>query len=537
MSVKISQLNNDVTVATLINSGGQIPVVASNLATGNLMTYQVSLANLKSYVSTGDITYTGNVTVIGTLFAPNQTSVSLTSISSSSNLIEVQTDANLSLPNVVIANNNRVGLRLFYVANSVPNVGALVFNPVNNFLTWWGSNVGNANGSISANSILGTFRTGEIVLSNTTTANSSLTGALRVAGGVGVVGNIYAQGDIVTQGNLTATNSTIDNIQVNTSIVTPVATISNYITADKLIVNTTSTLTGNVTTLGEISPLTNNSGSLGNSTNNYGSIYVDNGYIDSYVISGNNITPLTSNVGNIGNVSRWFSNSFISTLNTAFVRSTANVIANIVSANINLLGNLISSNVAAGIISANGNVTVANLNANTKVVVPTGEFATNLVVSQIWKTGSNSVGNIGQIDNRFNTLHAKATSAQYADLAEIYIPDSPYDAGTVVVFGGEAEITVTTINADSRVAGAISTNPAYLMNGDEQGLPLALRGKIPVNVKGPVSKGDLLVTSDVAGYATSVRNLTEPYDPNAVFAKSLEDNQGLELHKIWAVIL
>jgi hypothetical protein len=171
------------------------------------------------------------------------------------------------------------------------------------------------------------------------------------------------------------------------------------------------------------------------------------------------------------------------------------------------------------------------------VTAPTGQFSTNLIVSQIFKTGTSNIGNIGQIDNRFNTLHAKATSAQYADLAEIYIPDTHYEAGTVVIFGGDKEITVTTLNADTRVAGAISTNPAYLMNGDEQGLPLALRGKIPVNVQGPVSKGDLLVTSNVAGHAVSVRNLNENYNPNAVFAKSLEDSDELGLHKIWAMIL
>lgn len=530
MSVKISQLNNDVTVATLVSSGGSVPVVASNISTGNLMTYQVSLTNLRSFITTGDITYTGNVTVNGTLFAPNQTTVSLTSVSSTSNLIEVQTDANLSLPNVIVANNKSVGVRIFYVANSSPDVAALVLNPTTNYLTWWGSGVGNANTVISANSILGTFAAGEMVVGNTTLSNSSATGALRVAGGVGVAGNIYTQGSVISQGNLGASAITVDTALANTTIITPVATISNYITADKLIVNTTSILTGNVTTLSEVAPLSNLTGTLGNSTNWYNNIFVGNGYIDMFAITASNITPITANISNIGNTSNWFSNAHITTLNTRFVTAT-NVTAG------NLIGTVISSNIQAATIFANGNVTAANLNANASVVAPTGNFATNLVVSQIFKTGTSNIGNIGQIDNRFNTLHAKATSAQYADLAEIYIPDANYDAGTVVIFGGEKEITVTTVNADTRVAGAISTNPAYLMNGDEQGLPLALRGKIPVNVKGPVAKGDLLVTSDVAGYAVSVRNLTQPYDPNSVFAKSLEDNDGQDLHKIWAMIL
>jgi hypothetical protein len=530
MSVKISQLNDDVSVATLVTSGGSLPVVASNLTTGNLMTYQVSLDNLKSFITTGDITYTGNVTINGTLLAPNQTTVTLTSVSSASNLIEVQTDANLTLPDIIIGNNKSVGFRLYYVANAAPDIGALVLNPTTNYLTWYGANVGNAVSVISANSILGTLATGELVVGNTTNSNSSVTGALRVVGGVGVIGNIYSQGTIITQGNIGGSAIVVDNATANTTITTPIATISNYITADRLIVNTTSTLTGNVTTLAEIVPISNLSGTLGNTTNRYNNVFAGNGYIDSFAITANNIIPVVANVSNIGNVVNWFSNVHVSTVNSRFVTAT-NVTAG------NVLGTIISSNVRAGIISANGNVTAPSFNANTSVVSPVGEFATNLVVSQIFKTGTSNIGNIGQIDNRFNTLHAKATSAQYADLAEVYVPDSHYEAGTVVVFGGTKEITVTTIEADTRVAGAISTNPAYLMNSDEQGLPLALRGKVPVNVLGVVNKGDLLVTSNTAGYAVSVRTLGNSYDPNAVFAKSLEDSNEQGIHKIWAMIL
>jgi hypothetical protein len=274
MSVKISQLNNDVTVATLVSSGGTLPVVASNISTGNLTTYGVSLTNLKSFITTGDITYTGNVTVNGTLFAPNQTTVSLTSVSSTSNLIEVQTDANLTLPNVIVANNKSVGVRIYYVANATADVGALVLSSVTNYLTWFGSNVGNANGVVSANSILGTFSSGDLVVANSTISNSSVTGALRVAGGAGIGGNIYAVGDIITQANISGNTITTDSAIVNLSIISPIATISNYITAEQLIVNTTSTLTGNVTTLAEIAPVANASGSLGNNTNYYGNLLV-----------------------------------------------------------------------------------------------------------------------------------------------------------------------------------------------------------------------------------------------------------------------
>jgi hypothetical protein len=148
---------------------------------------------------------------------------------------------------------------------------------------------------------------------------------------------------------------------------------------------------------------------------------------------------------------------------------------------------------------------------------------------------------LGNISNKWDYIYANvsaanATTALYADLAEKYIPDQYYDPGTVVVFGGEQEITVTDQQGDTRVAGAISTEPAYLMNnGEENGIPLALRGKVPVKIVGSVNKGDLLITSNNAGYATAAKFYAP--NPNAVFAKSLErdDNDGPRV--IWAVIL
>jgi hypothetical protein len=105
----------------------------------------------------------------------------------------------------------------------------------------------------------------------------------------------------------------------------------------------------------------------------------------------------------------------------------------------------------------------------------------------------------------------------------------------VVVFGGEKEITVTDILADARVAGAISTEPAYLMNSHGPGLPVALRGRVPVNVIGPVTKGDSLVTSTHQGFAESVG--TNRSYGQAVFAKALETNLDPGKKTITTVIL
>jgi hypothetical protein len=128
-----------------------------------------------------------------------------------------------------------------------------------------------------------------------------------------------------------------------------------------------------------------------------------------------------------------------------------------------------------------------------------------------------------------------SVQAQYADLAENYTADDNYEPATVVVFGGDQEITTTNVYADTRVAGVISSNPAYLMNAAGPGLPVALRGRVPVQVLGPVSKGDLLVTSAQPGFAQSVGQVNT--FGAAVFAKSLTTDGRNGLKIIEAVII
>ena len=98
-----------------------------------------------------------------------------------------------------------------------------------------------------------------------------------------------------------------------------------------------------------------------------------------------------------------------------------------------------------------------------------------------------------------------ASSARYADLAERYEADAILEPGTVVCFGGEKVITACDHENDHAVAGVVSTDPAYMMNsaaGNNDTHPyIALTGRVPVKVVGPVAKGDLLVASSVKGHA------------------------------------
>jgi hypothetical protein len=179
-------------------------------------------------------------------------------------------------------------------------------------------------------------------------------------------------------------------------------------------------------------------------------------------------------------------------------------------------------------LSAQGTDSSVNINLTPK---GTG----SVVVSGNVVPSANVSYNLGSSTAWWNTMYGVSSQAKYADLAEKYLADSDYAPGTVVVFGGSAEITTTDIMADTAVAGVISTDPAYLMNATIDGLPVALRGRVPVQVVGTVLKGDLLVTSTTPGYARSVGK--DKGFGVAVFAKSLENKSTGEPGVIEAVIL
>ena len=139
---------------------------------------------------------------------------------------------------------------------------------------------------------------------------------------------------------------------------------------------------------------------------------------------------------------------------------------------------------------------------------------------------ANATANLGSVSNQFNTVFAKATSAQYADLAEMYVADQPIEASTVVAFGGNNEVTTCTVDASRRVAGVVSTNPSYLMNSGQAGeyvVPVALQGRVPVRVTGTVQKGDMMVaTGD--GRARAEANPAV----GSVIGKALADFNGVD---------
>lgn len=135
-----------------------------------------------------------------------------------------------------------------------------------------------------------------------------------------------------------------------------------------------------------------------------------------------------------------------------------------------------------------------------------------------WTTDIVTTGNVGGA-----YFNGTSTSAQYADLAERYQADAQYDPGTVMIFGGEAEVTIAKKSHDFAVAGIVSTDPAYLMNSTLTGdstVALALTGRVPCMVKGPVQKGTVLVTGDIPGTAQAIEYIK--FQPGVVLGKAME---------------
>jgi len=138
---------------------------------------------------------------------------------------------------------------------------------------------------------------------------------------------------------------------------------------------------------------------------------------------------------------------------------------------------------------ATANATIAKT-----LTVNSGDGLTALI-----NGGTNGIGNIGAIGKTFNTVFAKATTAEYADMAERFHADAEYTPGTIVELGGTEEITLCIEDLSAKVFGVVSTQPAYLMNGnagtDATHPPIAMSGRVPVNVMGFVTKGDRLVSA------------------------------------------
>ena len=391
----------------------------------------------------------------------------------------------------------------------------------------------------SGNGINVSATTGNVIITNT--------GVLGIVANVGLSANV-ASGTV--QLNNTGVTSLMANIGIGLSTMTGDIVVSNYgvtrITGTTNQINSTSG-TGNITlslpqninstatpsfsgvTLNSISHSgTTGIGDIGSFSSGFGNVYAANVIATKFFGDGSGLINVSSGS---------YTNSNVAAYLPTYTGNVGGTITTAAQPGITSVGTLGSLTIS-GNVTANGYVGTQYGNVNTSTGIFSGAITLNSsgATTAIINGGTTGTGNIGSSTSTFNTVYAKATTAQYADLAELYIADAVYEPGTVVVFGGSKEITACKMIADVSVAGVVSTNPAYLMNsGAEGGTPVALRGRVPVRVTGKVTKGDLLVTSEYVGCAASVHR-DKSYGV-AIFAKALEDKSYTDIGVIEAVII
>jgi hypothetical protein len=531
-------------------NGGNVRTSGQVSATGNITGGNVSATNITGSILsvTGtvlstNVSATGNVTggnLIGTLTTASQPGITTVGTLGSLSVTANINGGNLTTTGQVSATGNITGHNL-----TIGNVNA-------------GSNISASNFTGITASVTGNVTGGNISTGGQISAVGNVTGNY-------ILGNIaFASGLAASYGNSNVV-TLLDNFGSNN--ISTTGNIAGGILTVNTITSGIVSATGNIDVIGNVNASFISTVNLLNTTNstgaNTGALQVAGGasinkdlWVTGNVYAGN-ITGTVANIitvqdpllylysattypytYDIGFYSHFTGGTGNTYQHTGLVRdfndNTWKLFSNVaeptfgvVTFNANTVYDAlqVGSITAIGNVSATGNITSANLSVSTGTIT----------VGNIVNANGNVVGNIGSSNNYFDTVFAKATSALYADLAEKYATDSDYTIGTVVVLGGEKEITVTTSHGDERVAGVISENPAYLMNSDCDGLAVALRGRVPVKVIGPVSKGDSLVTSPTPGMAASVGR-SRDY-AQAVFAKAIETDLTPGEKTIIAVIL
>ena len=449
---------------------------------GNVQIGSLLISNTTAATSniSGALQVSGGVSTLGNLYVAGNAVVTRANV------------ANLAVTGYCVGTWNFVGTDTIYINGSPVQTAATGFN---------GGTVGFA-----------------VEISATSPTTRLGTGALRSAGGLAANGNAYIGGDLV----VATTAGVLGNISGNI--------IGNVLTASQPYITSLGQLTslnmvGQITSQ-SIIPDANNIYSLGSG----GSTRWSKIWASDLDISGGIATATVIASGNIA-INTTGAAALTTTTAVAEVFNTSASIIRIGAAGVTEFdSNIQSTSTTTGALQVAGgmSITTGNLYIGGSAgiaIVHTGHIIPS----------SNLTANLGSPTSWYNTFYGVSTQAQYADLAENYQADAAYEPGTVVVFGGANEITVTDKHADHRIAGVVSTNPAYLMNAATPGTPIALRGRVPVKVAGPVYKGDLLVTSTISGYATSVGG-DSSYGIK-VFAKSLEENIDSGNKIIEAVIL
>jgi hypothetical protein len=308
-----------------------------------------------------------------------------------------------------------------------------------------------------------------VVVNIATTATSTTTGALRVNGGVGLVGNLFVGGNFNLQGNITIGGTGSTTSTSTLVIENPISFLANANPGDSQDIGIVGQYVGGTT--------------------KYAGVLRDSVTKSFRFFDGLTSKPTTT---------------------AAFASSTA---GNVYAGQLMLANSTVSSSTTSGALIVAGGAGIGG-----KLYVG-GEMT---ITGSIVPT-ANLTYNLGSVSSWWSTFYGVSTQAKYADLAENYQADSNYPPGTVLEFGGTQEVTIAT-EMTKRVAGVVSSNPAHLMNGGLQGtnvVPMALQGRVPCKVTGPIQKGDLMVSAGF-GYARADNDA----QLGQVIGKALADFSG-----------
>ena len=261
-----------------------------------------------------------------------------------------------------------------------------------------------------------------------------------------------------------------------------------------------------------VTPVSNAGGSNSIVKTNGNDLNIANGYINgtSLRISNNKVIDV-----NVGTNSVQFYTPGAYNFASVTGTSSANSITTLTGTVDVTGGTLKSTTLTTGSSSTAGTLTGNwSVSSSSIVDVRNGTFYTNTI-----NAGSDTT--TGTINGYWSLSGSSRLQATYADLAEYYEGDKEYEPGMVLVFGGDKEVTTTNKMNDTRAAGVVTTNPAYVMNQEQTGIKvcIALAGRVPCWVVGRVKKGDLLTTSATPGCAVKANNP----QLGSIIGKALED--------------
>jgi hypothetical protein len=261
------------------------------------------------------------------------------------------------------------------------------------------------------------------------------------------------------------------------------------------------------------------------------------------------LEPTTNGTYRIGDTNKAYTNiyanNFVGTASRALAFNTARTISftgDVTgsflldgAANTSTALTIAANSVALGTDTTGDYVATAGVSGNGLSGSASGEGSSFTVTSNATSANTENTIVFRGASGNFSagTITATATQAQYADLAEKYIPDAHHAPGTVMIFGGTKEVTAARDFMDRRIAGVVSTNPAYMMNSEQDGgIYIALVGRVPCKVVGKIRKGDMLISSGAPGVATAEKNPAL----GSVIGKALEDYDSQTVGVIEVVV-